>query len=49
MGGIILNLLTATKQGEGIVIIFLKKLAIKENQEFYYYKNKEGIISFIPK
>ncbi|OJG92134.1 hypothetical protein RV15_GL003519 [Enterococcus silesiacus] len=49
MGGIMLDLLKATKQGERIVIIFPKKLAIKENQEFYYYKNKEGIISFIPK
>lgn len=39
----------ARKQGNAIMVTLASKLAVKEGQEFYYYKDEEGIISLIPK
>ncbi|MGC6770319.1 type II toxin-antitoxin system PemI/MazE family antitoxin [Enterococcus sp. LJL128] len=39
----------ARKQGNAIMVTLASKLAVKEGQEFYYYKDDEGIISLIPK
>ena len=39
----------ARKQGNAIMVTLSSKLAVKEGQEFFYYKDNEGIISLIPK
>ena len=39
----------ARKQGNAIMVTLASKLAVKEGQEFYYFKDEEGIISLIPK
>ncbi|MGY3778660.1 type II toxin-antitoxin system PemI/MazE family antitoxin [Isobaculum melis] len=39
----------ARKQGNSIMVTLSSKLEVKEGQEFFYYKDKEGVISLIPK
>ncbi|MFD2308712.1 type II toxin-antitoxin system PemI/MazE family antitoxin [Enterococcus termitis] len=44
-----MEIVKARKQGNAIMVTLASKLAVKEGQEFYYYKDEEGIISLIPK
>lgn len=39
----------ARRQGNSIVVTLASKLTVKEGQEFYYYKDDQGVISLIPK
>jgi bifunctional DNA-binding transcriptional regulator/antitoxin component of YhaV-PrlF toxin-antitoxin module len=44
-----MEIVKARKQGNAIMVTLASKLGVKEGQEFYYYKDEEGVISLIPK
>ncbi|WP_086315434.1 hypothetical protein A5821_002920 [Enterococcus sp. 7F3_DIV0205] len=39
----------ARRQGNAIMVTLSSKFAVKDGQEFFSYKDSEGIISLIPK